>query len=407
MKVKLTERNADALRAPKTGSAYYRDTEVRGFALRVGGTGTRTWIIEYSLYGRQRSYVIGKRELFTADAARAEARKLLGDVARGIDPLDSKRVAAEASAERERALTFRELYDKWLAEVGAHKKSARCDRSTSKKFTGIENRKAREITTGQIEGILAGLREKPVMANRTLALLRTVLRFGVRCGVLESDPTAHIRKRPESQRIVPLPPRAELDKLYAALDAHPDQSGANAIKLLFWTGSRLREVLNAKWDQFDLERGEFHKRETKTGPVIIPLDPLALDLLRKMKKTATSEFLFPSRVKGKPRYDVREVWDAARTGIGRSELHVHDLRHWYASTLLNEGGVPLHLIAPLLGHRTSQITARYAHLNPETLRAARGRVTLALAPPASKRIAPPAPKRIAPPAKRGRKVVAR
>jgi integrase len=295
-------------------------------------------------------------------------------------------VAAEASAERERALTFGELYDKWLAEVGAHKKSARCDRSTSKKFTGIENRKAREITTGQIESILAGLRDKPVMANRTLALLRTVLRFGVRCGVLESDPTAHIRKRPESQRIVPLPPRAELDKLYAALDAHPDQSGANAIKLLFWTGSRLREVLNAKWDQFDLERGEFHKRETKTGPVIIPLDPLALDLLRKMKKTATSEFLFPSRVKGKPRYDVREVWDAARTAIGRSELHVHDLRHFYASALLNEGA-PLHLIAPLLGHRSSQITARYAHLRVETLRAERQRLTLAIAPPAPKRIA--------------------
>jgi hypothetical protein len=98
--------------------------------------------------------VIGRRELFTADAARAEARKLLGDVARGIDPLERKRAAAEESAERERALTFRELYDQWLAEVGTHKKSARCDRSTSKKFASIENKKAREITTGQIEGIL-------------------------------------------------------------------------------------------------------------------------------------------------------------------------------------------------------------------------------------------------------------
>jgi Arm DNA-binding domain len=74
MKVKLTERNTDRFRAPKAGSAYYSDTEVRGFGLRVGATGVRAWIIEYSLHGRQRSYVIGRRELFTADAARAEAR---------------------------------------------------------------------------------------------------------------------------------------------------------------------------------------------------------------------------------------------------------------------------------------------------------------------------------------------
>jgi hypothetical protein len=58
MKVKLTERNADALPAPvrdgnKSGGVniYYRDQELAGFALRVGATGTRTWIIEYSLGG--------------------------------------------------------------------------------------------------------------------------------------------------------------------------------------------------------------------------------------------------------------------------------------------------------------------------------------------------------------------
>ena len=106
MKVKLTERNADTLSAPKTGgqksggvNAYYRDTEVRGFALRVGATGTRTWIVEYSTHGRQRSHVIGKRELFTADAARAEARKLLGDVA----PPAPKRIAPPAKLGRHRS----------------------------------------------------------------------------------------------------------------------------------------------------------------------------------------------------------------------------------------------------------------------------------------------------------------
>ena len=403
MKVKLTERNADSLRAPKKSgqksggvNAYYRDTEVQGFALRVGASGARFWIIEYSLGKRQRTYVIGKRELYTADAARTEAKKLLGDVAKGIDPAQSKRAAVAAQAERDGTVTFTELYDLWLAEVGVNKKSAANDRSSRKKFASLENMKASDITTAHIEAVLAGLVKgnKPIAANRALALVKTVCRWGVRKHHLDSDPAKDIKKpAAESERVVFIS-RAELDKLYGALDAHPDTAGANAIKLLVWTGCRKREVIGARWDQFDLERGLFQKGVTKSGrEVFIPLDPLALDLLREMKRAATSEWLFPSRTKKDiSRDDVRRVWYAARAAIGRGELHVHDIRHFYSTALLEAGAAP-HLIAPMLGHRTTAMTQRYAHIHADHLIAERAKLTLS--------IGPAAPKRIAPPAKRG------
>jgi len=411
MKVKLTERNAGSLPAPKKRgekaggvNAYYRDTEVQGFALRVGAGGARFWIIEYTLGKRQRTYVIGKRALYLVAAARTKAKELLGGVAQGIDPAESKREAVAAQTEREGAPTFRELYDLWLAEVGRHKKSARCDRSTRKKFATIEAKKTRDITTGQIDSILAGLVKggTPIAANRALTLIKTVCRWGVRKHHLESDPAKDIEKpADESERVVFIS-RAELDELFYALDAHPDQSGANAIKLLVWTGCRKQEVLSAEWSQFDLERGLFQKGVTKSGrEVFIPLDPLALDLLRKMKRGAASKFLFPSRTKPTvPRNEVRGVWYAARKAIGRNELHLHDLRHFYATALL-EGGASKEAIAPLLGQATTAMVRRYAHASPDYLAAERAKVTLALAPPAPRKL-------IAPPAsKRGRKAVAR
>lgn len=402
MKVKLTERNADSLLAPKKRgekaggvNAYYRDIEVTGFALRVGAGGARFWIIEYTLGKRQRTYVIGKRELYTVVAARTKAKELLGGVAKGIDPAESKREAVAAQTEREGAPTFRELYDKWLAEVGIYKKSAANDRSSRKKFTALENVKASDITTARIETILAGLRGTPIAANRALALIKTVCRWGVRRGHLESDPAKGIeRPYAEAYRIVAPPTPDELEAFYAVLNAHPDQAVANAIRLVLWTGSRLREILWAKWDKFDLVNATLLKRITKSGPVIVPLNRLAHGLLCEMKRTATSEWVFPSRTKPTvPRWDADNVWHPVRKAIGRDTMTVHDHRHWFATVLLNKGGIPKHLIAPLLGHRSSAVTDRYAHLQVSALQVETERAMLALAPPAPKRIAPPASKR--------------
>jgi integrase len=98
--------------------------------------------------------------------------------------------------------------------------------------------------------------------------------------------------------------------------------------------------------------------------------------------------------------DARRTARDALTALNvkRKDMHLHDLRHWYGA-LLRTKGIPLQLIAPLLGHRSSVITERYAHLQVETLRIETERVMLA--------IEPPAPLRIAPPAKRGRQHKAR
>jgi integrase len=427
MRLKLTNRNALALKAPKKGDRYYRDTEIKGLALRVGASGQRAWVLEYTIPKRklpstgdaradgknpQRRYVIGRLSEYTVETARDEATELrrkvskLGQDPRAAEKAEQAERESKAAADK-RALTFTQLYDLWHTAKGEERKSAANDRSSRKKFTSLENVRARDVTAGQIEAILTGLKDTPIAANRALALIKTVFRFGVRKHHLESDPTKDIeRPHDEAYRIVPPPSATELIEFKRALAAHPDQEGANAIRLVFWTGSRLREVLWAKWSAFDLERSEFYKHDTKTGPVIIPINRLAHGLLCEMKRTAASDkWVFPSRArKDRPRWDVDNVWHPVRDAlialnINRDGMHLHDLRHWYAA-LLRSKGMKVQDIAPLLGHKTSAITERYAPLQVDTLRNEMEQVVLAIEPPAPKQIAPPA-------SKRGRKAVAR
>jgi site-specific recombinase XerD len=96
-------------------------------------------------------------------------------------------------------------------------------------------------------------------------------------------------------------------------------------------------------------------------------------------------------------HPVRKALAAVRAELG--DMHIHDLRHVYATALLVSGASEAS-IAPLLGHKSTAMTKRYAHTSPDYLAAERAKLTRALAPPAPKRIAPPT-------SKRGRKVVAR
>jgi hypothetical protein len=116
-RVELTKSNIDALKA-----AAYRytawDTEMSGFGLRVTPNGRRVYVLKYRVNGQQRWYTIGRHgSPWTPRQARLEAQRLLGEVAREIDPAD-KRLGDR------KALKFADLCDLYLAEGVSHKKAS-------------------------------------------------------------------------------------------------------------------------------------------------------------------------------------------------------------------------------------------------------------------------------------------
>lgn len=111
---------------------------------------------------------------------------------------------------------------------------------------------------------------------------------------------------------------------------------------------------------------------TKFGqPRHVPLSDGTLVLLRAQQlRCGESTWLFPNPATGQPFRSVFYAWDAARRQARLADLRMHDLRHSFASFLINSGR-SLYEVQQLLGHRSSQMTQRYAHLAHETLLAAR------------------------------------
>jgi hypothetical protein len=83
---KLTEATAANAQAPAAGCAFIRDKQLVGFALRITANGWKSFVVEGRVNGRTRRYTIGRADLWAVEDARGEARQILADMKRGIDP---------------------------------------------------------------------------------------------------------------------------------------------------------------------------------------------------------------------------------------------------------------------------------------------------------------------------------
>jgi len=164
----------------------------------------------------------------------------------------------------------------------------------------------------------------------------------------------------------------ESQRLFTALDTYHNQDVANAIRLLILTGARKTELLSATWDQFDLEKGVWTKQSHSTKQRKmdhVPVSSLVLEILRQMKEQANSPFLFPGKIPGNPLKDPKSAWNTIRKKAGSPDVHMHDLRHTFASHLVSSG-LSLSIVGKLLGHTQASTTQRYAHLADAPLREA-------------------------------------
>jgi integrase len=150
------------------------------------------------------------------------------------------------------------------------------------------------------------------------------------------------------------------------------------VQLLMLTGCRRGEAMNAKMVHLDLGRGDWIVPLPKGGRARhIPLNASAIDTIRHivaLKQSLSqivreSEYLFPNPQTGEPFKQIFFSWDKARKAAGLGEVRMHDLRHSFASALVNSG-MTLYDVKEILGHTNIKTTERYAHLNNTRLKAA-------------------------------------
>jgi len=130
---------------------------------------------------------------------------------------------------------------------------------------------------------------------------------------------------------------------------------------LIFTGCRLSEVLNLKWDSVDWERGCLFLEDSKTGSRYVPLGRAALELLENTPRETGNKYVCPGARPMRPLVNLQRPWRRIRKRAGLEDVRLHDLRHSYASTGAGSG-MSLPIIGALLGHTQAQTTLRYSHL---------------------------------------------
>lgn len=368
---KLTKRFIESIVPDPQKPLKFWDDEVRRFGVVVLPSGRRTYCIEYRNANHvQKRVKLGVHGQITLEEARNLAKIKLGKVAHGEDLAESVKLGRNMPTVNELAEKYLELH----AENKKRSKSIKEDKAMLKNhiLKKFGTQKVESVTIQDIQTLHASLNKTPVQSNRILSLLSKMFNLSVRWGWRTDNPVSGIEKYHENKRTRWLQ-EDEMERLLKVLDTYPNQTTPNIVRLLLLTGSRKHEVLEATWDQFDLERGVWTKKAHTTKQKKMehsPLSSSALAILEKIKEQKTdSPFLFPGKIQGKPLQDIKKSWATICKRANVRDCTIHDLRHTFASHLVSSG-LSLSIVGKLLGHTQAATTQRYAHLADEPLRAA-------------------------------------
>ena len=191
---------------------------------------------------------------------------------------------------------------------------------------------------------------------RLFWLAKYVLNCAVRWGVLPSDAAfkdANLPSKPGRKPV--LLGSSDVLQLLDVLKNYRHRASANAIHLMLLTGASKSEILHARWEDVDFEKGTLFTDHTFTGrPHLIPLNNEALKLIQKLPRRDDVPWFFFTR-NGTRLAAITREWYEIRELFGRPELRLQDLRHSFANFLVS------------IGINQRDLRGILGHYKPETL----------------------------------------
>ena len=358
-----------AVAALKPGSKRYEVWEDgrTGLGLRISPAGRKSWIYMYRYGGIARRITLGTYPpmgLADARLVHAHAKKRLSEGADpGVEALEKRRGEQDAESVADLAA---EYLDKWARP--RKRSAAEDERILNKDVLPVwGRRKAKEITRREVIMLLDGIvdRGAPIQANRTLAVVRRMFNFGVERDTITASPCANIKAPSRENPRDRVLSTDELATFWRGLDkASMTDPIRLALRFQLVTAQRKREVVRARWSEFDLVDGVWEipaERSKNELAHRVPLSILAIELLESIRDgSGESEWLFPSPRTSGPITDeaINRALLNSRDAIGVRDATPHDLRRTAASHM-TELGISRIVVSKILNHSDSSVTGVY------------------------------------------------
>ena len=347
------------------------DPDTTGLTIEVRPT-SRRFFFRYRVDGRNRTIPIGKFPVLSVADARKRANDLSRQIMMGFDPLEQKRLNRHIP-------TISHFYNTYYLPFSKHHhRSTKGNNSIYRHHIGprMGHKRMDQITKLMVRQWLNDLSDKnysSAMINRIMILFGQLYTLANELDIEGVPPRSAlgIKLLRSVQRHNTHLTSDEVRRLACALDNSQNKHLKFIISYLLMTGARRSEAVHAKWEHINFTTRTWLVPIAKSGqPRHIYLSNAAIRVLDELRSSEifdpNNEYIFPNPRTHKPFSCLHHSWKIVREEAGLPDLRIHDLRHSYASTLVNNG-VSIYEVQHLLGHNSIKTTQRYAHLSSEKL----------------------------------------
>ncbi|MCU8150726.1 site-specific integrase [Vibrio vulnificus] len=376
-KFKFNKRQLDSLPpTPSTSRSKeteYTDELCSGLKLIVNRQGRKRFLFRYTLHGTKKSIQLGEYPAIDISTARQIANDHKREIALGNDPKAMR-------DEKRNVLTFQEFAElHYLPYAMMNKLTAKSDAGSLKLhfYPKWGKKPLTDIGQQDIQKLLDGLLEgrKPATVNRLRSLILRMFRLAMEWGFVDKHPGQYIRKLKENNVRQFFLNRQEVANFIRACNEEPNRTQANALKFALLTGMRIGEITSSKWEYLTVDddgNWSLFLPHTKSGlSRTVLLNDLAKEVMKDQRRfqKLKNPYIFAGDAEGRPIAHPKKAFARIRKASGiKDSFRIHDLRHSFASILINSGNATLYDVQHLLGHQSPQTSTRYAHLASSRLR---------------------------------------
>ena len=355
--MKLAENIIDKLACPPgRKDRTVADDVQQGLYLRITTTGSKSWMVKYTLHGKTTKLPLGSRSALSLKAARVAAATIMGARAIGVDTAAVRKeqaALARASAERDR-LTLGALVTAWKQLHLTQRRASyshEAVRALHHAFAGHWDKPAESLEQRDVVAALDALQKAGhrAMASRTGAYGRAAFQWALKRGALLANPFSSLPAIGASAKRTRVLSDAELAAVWRAAEVMPSPFG-RIVRLLALTGQRKTEIAEMPWSELseDLSTWTIEPERTKNEVRhVVPLSEPAAAILREIPRV--EELALPGARRGSP----FSGWSKAKAQLdelsGVTDWRLHDLRRTVA-TGLQRLGIRLEVTESVLNH---------------------------------------------------------
>jgi integrase len=357
--MKLTKASIATLPLPKSEAIHF-DDELKGFGLRLRGSGNHVWVCQYQIGAQQRRLTLGSVHLFSPEEARRWAKEQLAKARLGTDPQAAKRLAKAAAK-----VTLAAIAENYLKAKQSELRPTsftELQRYLTQHWKPLGKMPIDKIGRKDVAACLTSIKQNSgdVAAARARSALSSMFAWAIGEGIAEANPVTGTNAPAAPQPRERVLSDAELVEVWNA--CQPDDYG-RVIRLLIVTGQRRGEVGGMRWSELNPD-GTWTipgSRTKNKRSHTLPLPRLAWQIIKEVHPRLDVDHLFGRGVNGLGGWS--RSFEAMRERMRPlPDWHVHDLRRSVA-TRMSDLKVPPHIVEQVLNHQTFKrgVTGTYIH----------------------------------------------